>query len=150
MATNLGGVAKAGPKPTAPDDLEKALQATLDAIKAKKAGSLQPERIQVGAEKVGKAIGMTKEEVRRAAGPVLGETLGEASPILPKEPLAKIIETMKALPKTGGAREAYVARATSGKTQWQVENIRRTLEHLGLLLPVGVAAGIAAKHKEED
>jgi pyruvate/2-oxoacid:ferredoxin oxidoreductase beta subunit len=45
---------------------------------------------------------------------------------------------MKAMPMA--EREAYVARATSGKAQWQIENIRRTLEHLGLLLPVGAAA----------
>jgi pyruvate/2-oxoacid:ferredoxin oxidoreductase beta subunit len=46
---------------------------------------------------------------------------------------------MRAIPIA--QREAYVARATSGKAQWQIENIRRTLEHLGLLVPAGVAAG---------
>ena len=108
-----------------------------------KLSPLQAPRIQVGAQRVGRDVGLTKEEVRRQAGPVLDEVLGEASPILPQEPLKNIIDTMKALPKTGGAREAYVARATSGKAKWQVENIRRTLEHLGLLLPVGVAARMA-------
>jgi len=147
MPTNLGGVAKPGPTPTPPEDLEQVLRQSIEAAKAAKAAKavspLQAPRIQVGAQRVGRDVGLTKEEVRRQAGPVLDEVLGEASPILPQEPLKNIIDTMKALPKTGGAREAYVARATSGKAKWQVENIRRTLEHLGLLLPVGVAARMA-------
>lgn len=152
-ATNLGGKAKPGPAPTPPDKLEETLRASLNAIKEKKASKaaleaiaekveaspLQAPRIQVGAQRVGKTVGMTKEQVRQQAGPVLGEMRGEASPILPIEPFKKIIDTMKAIPMA--EREAYVARATSGKTQWQVENIRRTLEHLGLLLPAGAVAG---------
>lgn len=107
-------------------------------------GPLQAERIQVGAQKVGRSVGMTKEEIRQAAGPVLDEARGEASPILPEQALQSIIDKMRTLPKTGGAREAYVAAATSGKAKWQIENIRRTLEHLGLLLPIGAAATTAA------
>ena len=151
-ATNLGGKAKPGPAPTPPDKLEETLRASLDAIAEKKASKgalqaiaekvetspLQAPRIQVGAQRVGKTVGMTKEEVRKQAGPVLDETLGEASPILPIQPFQKIIDTMKAIPRS--EREAYVARATSGKTKWQVENIRRTLEHLGLLAPIGAVA----------
>lgn len=146
MATNLGGKAKPGPAPTPPSELEKALQQTLESVKAKPAqSSLQGPRLQIGAERVGKPLGMTKEEVRLQAGPRLDEALGEASPILPDVPFGKIIDTLKALPKTGGAREAYVARATSGKARWQVENIRRQLEHLGLLVPAGVAAEAASE-----
>lgn len=148
MATNLGGKAKPGPAPTPEVDLEDVLRRSIEAAKAKKAGAVSPlrgPRLEIGAERVGKGAGMTKEEVRLATGPRLDEALGEASPILPDMPLQKIIDTMKALPKTGGAREAYVARATSGKTKWQVENIRRTLEHLGLLAPVAVAGGMAGE-----
>jgi hypothetical protein len=101
---------------------------------------LQAPRMETGAERVGKPLGMTKEQVREVAGPVLGETPGSASPILPKQALQKIIDDMRALPKDGPERAAYVARATSGKTQWQVENIRRTLEHLGLVVPAAVGA----------
>ena len=138
MATNLGGKAKAGPSPTAPEDVEAALRASLDKIK--NAPPLKGPRIEVGAQKVGRQVGMTKEEVRKATGPVLDEAVGEASPILPKKALTSIIDTMKAIPVA--EREAYVAKATSGKAKWQVENIRRTLEHLGLLLPVGAAAAM--------
>lgn len=155
-ATNLGGKAKPGPAPTPPDKLEETLRASLDAIAEKKASKgalqaiaekvetspLQGPRIQVGAQRVGRQVGMTKEEVRQQAGPVLDEVRGEASPILPIEPFRKIIDTMKAIPPA--EREAYVARATSGKAKWQIENIRRTLEHLGLLLPVGAAVGAAS------
>lgn len=141
MATNLGGKAKPGPAPTAPEDLEAALRASVEQ------SPLRPPRIDVGAQKVGKSVGMTKEEVRKQTGPVLNEALGEASPILPKQALKSIIDKMKSMPMS--EREAYVAKATSGKTQWQVENIRRTLEHLGLLLPVGMAAGAAAREKRD-
>ena len=156
MATNLGGKAKPGPAPTPPDKLEETLRASLDAIAEKKASKgalqaiaekvetspLQGPRIQVGAQRVGRQVGMTKEQVRQQAGPVLDEVRGEASPILPIEPFRKIIDTMKAIPPA--EREAYVARATSGKAKAQIENIRRTLEHLGLLLPVGAAVGAAS------
>ena len=156
MPTNLGGKAKPGPAPTPPDKLEETLRASLDAIAEKKASKgalqaiaekvetspLQGPRIQVGAQRVGRQVGMTKEQVRQQAGPVLDEVRGEASPILPIEPFRKIIDTMKAIPPA--EREAYVARATSGKAKAQIENIRRTLEHLGLLLPVGAAVGAAS------
>lgn len=155
-ATNLGGKAKPGPAPTPPDKLEEALRASLDAIAEKKASRgalqaiaekveaspLQTPRIQIGAQRVGRQVGLTKEEVRQQAGPVLDEVRGEASPILPIEPFRKIIDTMKAIPPS--EREAYVARATSGKAKAQIENIRRTLEHLGLLLPAGAAVGVAS------
>lgn len=101
--------------------------------------SMRQPRVQVGAEKVGRGAGMTKEEVRQEVGPLFGETHGEASPILPQEPLKRIIDTMKAMPP--GEREAYVAKATAGKTRGQIENIRRTLEHLGLLVAAPVAGG---------
>ena len=146
MATNLGGKAKPGPAPTPEVDLEDVLRRSIEAAKAKKAGlaesALKGPRVQEGAQRVGKTVGMTKEEVRTATGPLLGEKLGEASPIIPKEPWARIVETMKALPKTGGQREAYVARAAPGKNRGQMEQLRRTLEELGLLLPIG-AGGVA-------
>lgn len=152
MATNLGGKAKPGPVATPEVDLEEVLRRSIEAAKAAKAakaaGSTSPlrqPRLEVGAEKVGKGVGLSKEEVRVQTGPRLDEALGEASPILPDVPFKKIVDTLKALPKTGGFREEYVARATSGKTMAQVENIRRTLEHLGLLAPVAVAGGMAAE-----
>jgi hypothetical protein len=38
-------------------------------------------------------------------------------------------------------RTAYVARARGVKNMAQIENLRRTLETLGLLLPLGAVAG---------
>lgn len=102
---------------------------------------LKPARVDIGAEKVGRAEGLTKQQVRDQVGPILGEAQGEASPILPQKALQRIVDDMQALPKEGGAREAYVAKATSGKAQWQIENIRRTLEHLGLVAPLAAVAG---------
>lgn len=106
--------------------------------------ALDPQRVDVGAAKTGQAVGMTKQQVRDVATPILGVEQGAASPILPEGALKKIVDTLKALPPGGPEREAYVARATSGKTQWQIENIRRTLEHLGLVVPA--AAGGAMFH----
>ncbi len=96
---------------------------------------LRQPRIDRGAEPVGRGVGKTKEQVRAETGPILGEQQGAASPIFPQKTLTTIIDTMRKIPP-GAEREAYVARATSGKAQWQVENIRRTLEHLGLLAPL--------------
>lgn len=98
----------------------------------------QQPRVQAGAERVGRQAGLTKKQVRQQTAPILDEAQGEASPIFPKNVLADIIDKMKTLPMN--EREAYVAQATSGKAKWQVENIRRTLEHLGLLIPIGAAA----------
>lgn len=139
---------KPGPPPTPPDQVEEALRRSIEAAKAKAASPLQVPRVQVGAQKVGKPLGLTKEQVRMETGPILGEKLGEASPIIPKEPWERIVETMKALPKTGGAREAYVARAAPGKNRGQMEQLRRTLEQLGLLLPIG-AGGVALTSDSE-
>jgi hypothetical protein len=167
MPTNLGGAARPGAAPTPPDKLEEALQATLDSLKAKKAaaaapaenlgtlaagkpsGALQPERIEVGAEKLGRKVGMTKEEVRMEAGPVLNETRGTASPLLPKQAYASIAEKIKTLPR-GEARDAYVKLANSEKAMWNVEAIRRTLETQGLVLPFAAVAGLVIQAQEKD
>lgn len=103
--------------------------------------ALDPARVDIGAEQAGRAAGMTKQQVRDVATPILDSAPGEASPILPEAALKRMVDSLKALPPGGPEREAYVARATSGKTQWQVENIRRTLEHLGLIVPVAATAG---------
>lgn len=126
---------------TAVDDLESAVRASAE--KARVESALKGSRVQSGAERVGRPLGKTKEQIRMETGPVLDEAVGDASPILPEKILFQMIDKMKSLPKTGGEREAYVARALDGKTKAQVENIRRTLQHLGLLLPVGVAGAMS-------
>lgn len=98
-------------------------------------------RVDVGAEVVGRQAGMSKQAVREATGPILGEARGEASHVLPEQPLQRIIDTMKALPKEGDARTAYVAAAKDPKTMAQLENLRRTLKHLGL----GTAAAVGSR-----
>jgi hypothetical protein len=159
MGTNLGGKAKPGPAPTPPEKLEETLRASVEAAKAKKPTpatvekalkesvqelndeGLRVPRIEVGAQRVGRQVGMSKEEVRQAAGPVLNEARGAASPIFPRKTLNDIVDKIQTIPMP--ERDAYVRAATSDKAMWQVETIRRTLERLGLLLPVGVAAGAA-------
>jgi hypothetical protein len=149
MATNLGGLAREGVAPTAPEKLEEALQATLDALKKEKvAGSLQPERIQVGAQKLGRQVGLTKEQVRMEAGPVLNEAQGEASPLLPLKVYKDIAEKIKTLPM-GEARDAYRNLAKDPKALWQVEAIRRTLETQGLVLPFAAVAGLVIQAQEK-
>lgn len=120
-------------------------------IEAKLGGSATPApesplrqpRIEQGAQRIGQQSGLSKEQVRQQTGPILNENVGEASPILPQNVLGQIIDTMKALPQN--QREAYVQRASSGKTMAQVENLRRTLEHLGLLVPIGVGAEVSRR-----
>ena len=134
MATNLGGKARPGPAATRPDDIESALRSSLEKARIDKA--MKGPRVEIGAERVGRASGMTKEQVRRQTGPVLNEALGEASPIIPRKILADIADKIKTLPR-GPERDAYVALANA-KTMPQVENIRRTMEHFGMALPVGL------------
>lgn len=99
---------------------------------------LKAPRLEVGAQRVGKAVGMKKEEVRVLTGPRLNEALGEASPILPDEPFYKIVDKMRGM--SPDERVAYVAAAKGVKTMSQVENVRRTLQRVGLLLPLGILA----------
>lgn len=104
---------------------------------------MRQPRIRQGAERVGREAGLSKEQVRQQTGPILNEQQGEASPVLPKTVLQNIIDTMRGM--SPAEREAYVQRASSGKTMAQVENLRRTLEHLGLLVPAAVGAGAARR-----
>lgn len=119
-----------------PKDGQKMVDAVLEA------NGLRVPRIQIGAERVGRQIGMTKEEVRRQTGPILDEAVGQASPVLPQQAISSIAEKIKTLPR-GPARDAYVRAATSGKAMWNVEVVRRTLESqgLGFLLPAFIAGG---------
>jgi hypothetical protein len=171
-ATNLGGAAKPGPARTPPDKLEETLQATLDGLKAKKgavrgkspvvdkaldtaegmhqrsATAGMTERVAArrkaeGSQKVARELGMERHQVQSDAGTILNEALGEVSPVIPEARWAEIVTKMKSLPPE--ERTAYVARARGVKNMAQIENLRRTLETLGLLLPVGVAAGVTTK-----
>jgi hypothetical protein len=120
-------------------DLEDVLRRSIEAAKAKKAAAaasspLRGPRLERGAERVGKEVGLTKGEVRVATGPRLNEKIGEASPVLPDQPFDKIYDKMIGMKPE--ERVAYVARARGVKTASQVETIRRTLARAGLLVPV--------------
>jgi hypothetical protein len=171
-ATNLGGAAKPGPTPTPPDKLEETLQATLDSLKAKKGAvrgkspvvdkaldtaegmhqreatagmteAVADKRRRLGSQVVAREMGMGRHEVQSDAGTILNEALGEVSPVIPADRWSDIVTKMKSLPPS--ERVAYVAKARGVKNMAQIENLRRTLETLGLLLPVGVAAGVTTK-----
>lgn len=102
---------------------------------------LDPSRVDIGAEKAGRPHGMNKHEVRNVTSQVVDEAHGEASPILPKEPMGRIIDKLRSMPPGGPEREAYVKSATSGWAQAQVELLRRALEHMGMLVPIAAGAG---------
>lgn len=100
---------------------------------------LQQPRVQIGAERVGRASGMTKEEVRKATGPILGEAPGEASLVLPDEPFSKMLDKLHSLPKEGPARDAFVQAAKDPKTRAQLYNQLRQLRHFGMAIPAAAA-----------
>jgi len=52
---------------------------------------------------------------------------------------------MKALPPD--QRAAYIARSKSQKNRDQMEVLRRTLESLGIMIPVGVGVGVASRKR---
>jgi hypothetical protein len=93
----------------------------------------------LGSQVVARKMGMARHQVQSDADTILNEALGEVSPVIPSDRWAGIVSKMKSLPPE--ERVAYVARARGVKNMAQIENLRRTLETLGLLLPVGVAAG---------
>lgn len=103
------------------------------------ASPLQQPRIEVGAERVGRSAGMTKEEVRKATGPILGEAPGEASPVLPDKPFAAMLDKLHSLPKEGPARDAFVQAAKDPKTRAQLYNQLRQLRHFGMVVPAVAA-----------
>jgi hypothetical protein len=168
-ATNLGGKAKPGPAPTSDDEIADVLQASIDAAKAKKAGAVRgkgtplleealdtasgmhqraatagmteavaDQRRRLGSQVVARKTGMARHEVQSDAGTILNEALGEVSPVIPADRWKDIVTKMKSLPPE--ERTAYVARARGVKNMAQIENLRRTLETLGLLLPLGAVA----------
>lgn len=144
MATNLGGIAKAGPPPTSPDQLEAALRNSIKANEVK--SGLAAERLRVGAERAGGRKGPLMTALARdEAGPVLGEMRGTASPVLPEKAIADIAAALRKLPRGGPERLAYVERATSGKAKATGETIRRALESMGLLVPLGVAGSMGGE-----
>lgn len=110
---------------------------------------LKAPRIEVGAERVGKATGMTKEEVRTLTGPIVGESVGAASPVFPQKAFDAIYAKMKAMPRGGPERKAYAAAAKGEKAMSQVETIRRTLEAAGLVVPAAAIADAIRREEEK-
>lgn len=107
---------------------------------------LTQPRIDVGAAAAGRQAGLSKQTVRNLTGPVLGEDPGAASPILPRGPSAKIIDTLKAMgprgtsPVSEAERDAYVMRANSEKTRAQVKAYLDALRSVGFSGAAGLAA----------
>lgn len=102
---------------------------------------MEGARIAEGAEDVARASGMTPTQVRVQTGPVGREAVGDPSLILPKTDLERMIDKLRALPREGNARVDYVNAAKDPKTWAQLENVRRTLGHVGL----GVSGGVLAR-----
>lgn len=111
---------------------------------------LRAPRIEVGAERVGKASGMSKEEVRTLTGPVVGEAVGAASPVFPQKAFDTIYAKMRAMPRGGPERMAYAAAAKGEKAMSQVETIRRTLEASGLVVPAAAIAEAIRRKEDEE
>lgn len=115
----------------------------------------QPEAIDalrqaVGAEKAGRVLGMTKEEVREAATAIgAGTNRGDASLVLPEPRLQKIIEALKQIERGSQARFDYVDKTVNPKNWAQIETIRRVMEALGFIVPVATGVGAAGALREK-
>ncbi len=106
--------------------------------------ALQASRLATGAERVGAPLGLSKDAIRAQTAPILGEAQGAASPVVPENILGQFIDKMRAMGPGSPARTQYVQAASDPKTMAQLENLRRTLERLGLVAPVAVGGGIGA------
>jgi hypothetical protein len=110
-----------------------------EAEQMRQRAALQGPRIRTGAERVGREAGMTKEAVREATGPVLDEAVGDASPILPKQALTKIIDDMKAARAAVRSAKPMWRGRPAGRRSGRSRTSRRTLEHFGLVVPAAVS-----------
>ena len=112
------------------------------ATKARVAKEMSP-RVREGAERVGRQVGKSKEQIRMETGPVFNEAQGAASPFLPSRVEQDIIDKMRSMPP-GEMRKAYVLAAKDPKTQVIAEQMRRFMERVGIAVPIVAGAGMAA------
>lgn len=121
--------------------------------------AMQPDRVDLGAEKVGRANGMTTQQVREATGPIRGEAQGQAAG-MPVKPMDRIVQKLIDMgPKGQGLpeadREAYAARGTSDKTRVQVQAYLDALRKVGFAVPGALSMrdlmvrGIGGNEKQE-
>jgi hypothetical protein len=111
---------------------------------------LRQPRVDIGAEKIGRQQGLSKQAVRDMTGPVLNETPGEASPIPPQEAHDRVTDALLQMGHGNPERQTYVAKATSQKAMAMAETIRRALERAGLIVPFGVGAMAQRGSSEEQ
>jgi hypothetical protein len=131
-----------------PKDGNKMVQMVLGTPAKAAASPLRGPRIEVGAERVGKGLGLTKEEVRRQTGPIVGEAVGAASPVFPQKAFDAIYEKMIAMPAS--ERLAYAAAAKGEKAMSQVETIRRVLAKQGLIVSAAAIAEAIRRREAKD
>ena len=113
---------------------------------------VQEMRRKYGAKHTADMLGKPASEVgqiRLDADTITDEALGEVSKLIPSGDQnagwARIVRDMKALPPD--QRAAYIARSNSPKNRAQMEQLRRTLESLGIMIPVGVGVGAASRER---
>jgi hypothetical protein len=113
---------------------------------------VQEMRRKYGAKHTADMLGKPDSEVgqiRLDADTITDEALGEVSKLIPagdqNAGWARIVRDMKALPPD--QRAAYIARSKSQKNRDQMEVLRRTLESLGIMIPVGVGVGAASRKR---
>jgi len=139
MATNLGGSARPGPAPAAPQDLEAALRQTLEEARITKAlpkagktagpvpsnyevtaeemARTRAARLADGAVKGGRKLGKTRTQTTLDADTVAEEGLGGVSPFVPQNPKAIISAKLRGM--TRDEAEKYINLTKSAKNRAQ-------------------------------
>lgn len=113
---------------------------------------LTAPRVDVGAEAVGKAEGLTKQAVRDATGPIYGEQPGEAAPVFPESAYQRMAEKMRAMHPNPGdpsgdatawdARLNYANQSRDPKSLSQLVSMMRAWRDVHMAVPAAAGAGL--------
>ena len=127
-----------------PIALQQAIHGTPDVASVPNGGSLHQPRVEIGAERVGRQSGLSKQAVRDTTGPIRGEAQGAAAG-MPNKPMDRIVQTLIDMgPKGQGlpesARESYAAAGNSDKTRLQVQAYLDALRKVGFVAPTAMSA----------
>jgi hypothetical protein len=121
---------------------------------------LTAPRVDIGAEAVGKAQGLTKQGVRDVTGPIYGEAPGEAAPVFPETPYQRMRGKLLAMhpnpgdpagdPAAWAARLEYANQAGDPKSAAQLITMMRMLRDTHMAVPAAVGGGMVLRGRLMD
>lgn len=116
---------------------------------------LTAPRVDVGAEAVAKAEGLTKQGVRDVTGPIYGEQPGEAAPVFPESAYQRMAGKMRPMHPSPGdpagdaaawaSRLDYANQARDPKSLSQLISMMRAWRDVHMAIPAAVGGGLTVR-----